>query len=109
MSQYLYSVPSASYKNNNATFVNQIRDASDVTAMIRQRGLTRNYELLRSKGLAVQGGIPQSHLISMAHTVGAYAPMNSTISGSFTECAYCSAGNSIPYSALMVSLSFIRY
>ena len=109
MSQDLYTVPSASYKNSNATFTNQIRDASDVTTMIRQRGLTRNYQMLRDRGLAVQGGISQSDLLSMAHTVGAYAPMNSTTDVSFAECASCSGGNSIPFSTLLVSLSFIRY
>jgi len=109
MEQELYTVSSASYKNNNATFTNQIRDASDVTAMIRQRSLTRNYQMLRNRGLAVQGGIPQSDLISMAHTVGAYAPMNSTMNVSFSECAACAGGNSIPFSTLYVSLSFIRY
>jgi hypothetical protein len=109
MSQELYSVPSASYKNSNATFTNQIRDASDVTAMIRQRGITRSYQLLRNKGLAVQGGIPQTDLIAMAHTVGAYAPANSTMDVSFSECATCPGGNTIPFSMLTVSLSFIRY
>ena len=103
------SVPGASYKNNNATFVNQIRDASDVTSMMKQIGLTRNYELLRARGLAVQGGIPQSDLLAMAHTVGAYAPMNSTMDVSFSECSTCPGGNTIPFSALTVSLSFIRY
>jgi len=105
----LYDVPSASFKNSNATYVNQIRDASDVTSMIRQRGLTRSYQLLRNRGLAVQGGIPQTDLISMAHTVGSYAPMNSTMNVSFAECATCAGGNSIPFSTLKVSLSFIRY
>jgi hypothetical protein len=103
------SVPGASYKNNNATFVNQIRDASDVTNMMKQIGLTRNYELLRARGLAVQGGIPQSDLLAMAHTVGAYAPMNSTMDVSFSECSTCPGGNTIPFSTLTVSLSFIRY
>lgn len=109
MAQDLYTVPSASYKNSNATFTNQIRDASDVTAMIRQQGLTRNYRMLHDRGLAVQGAIPQSHLISMAHTVGAYAPMNSTMNISFSECAACPGGNTIPFSTLKVSLSFVRY
>ena len=104
-----FGVPAASYKNNNATFVNQIRDASDVTNMIKQRGLTRNYEMLHDRGLAVQGGIPQSDLLSMAHTVGAYAPMNSTMNVSFSECSTCPGGNTIPFSTLTVSLSFIRY
>lgn len=101
-----YNIPSASYKDSNANFLNRIRDASDVTTMLRQQGLKRSYQILRDEGLPVQGGIPQSHLIDMAHTVGSFAPMNSLMNVSFSECATCQG---IPFSQLKVSLSFVRY
>ena len=102
----IYTIASASYKDSNANFLNRIRDASDVTAMMRQQGLKRNYQILRDKGVPFQGGIPQSHLVDMAHTVGSFAPMNSLMNLSFSECATCAG---IPYSQLKVSLSFVRY
>jgi hypothetical protein len=101
-----YTIASASYKDSNANFLDQIRDASDVTRMMRQQGLKQNYQILRDKGTPVQGGIPQSHLVDMAHTVGSFAPMNSLMNISFSECATCSG---IPFSQLKVSLSFVRY
>lgn len=106
MSSPIYTIASASYKDSNANFLNRIRDASDVTAMVRQQGLRRNYQLLHDKGLAVQGGIPQSHLVSMAHTVGSFAPANSLMNLSFSECIPCQG---IPFSTLAVSVSFVRY
>jgi len=101
-----YAIASASYKDSNATFLNRIRDASDVTTMIRQQGVRRSYQVLRNNGTPVQGGIPQSDLISMAHTVGSFAPMNSLTNISFSQCFTCSG---IPFSQLAVSLSFVRY
>lgn len=101
-----YTIASASYKDSNANFLNRIRDASDVTTMIRQQGLKRNYQVLHDKGLSPQGGIPQSHLVDMAHTVGSFAPMNSLMNLSFSECATCAG---IPYSQMKVSVSFVRY
>lgn len=101
-----YTIASASYKDSNANFLNRIRDASDVTTMIRQQGLRRSYRVLHDKGLSPQGGIPQSHLVDMAHTVGSFAPMNSLMNLSFSECATCAG---IPYSQMKVSLSFVRY
>jgi hypothetical protein len=101
-----YSIPSASYKDSNANLLNRIRDASDVTAMIRQQGVRRSYQVLRDNGTPVQGGIPQSDLMSMAHTVGSFAPMNSLMNVSFSQCATCSG---VPFSQLKVSLSFVRY
>ena len=102
----IYTIASASYKDSNANFLDRIRDASDVTRMMRQQGLKRNYQILRDQGVPVQGGLPQSHLVDMAHTVGSFAPMNSTMNVSFGECAACAG---IPYSQLKVSLSFVRY
>jgi hypothetical protein len=101
-----YTIASASYKDSNANFLDRIRDASDVTKMIREQGLRRNYQTLRDKGAQVQGAIPQSDLLEMAHTVGSFAPMNSLFNVSFSECATCAG---IPFSTLKVSLSFIRY
>ena len=101
-----YTIASASYKDSNANFLNRIRDASDVTTMLRQQGLKQNYQILRNKGTPVQGGIPQSHLVDMAHTVGSFAPMNSLMNVSYSECATCAG---IPYSQVKVSLSFVRY
>jgi hypothetical protein len=101
-----YTIASASYKDSNANFLDRIRDASDVTRMMRQQGLKQNYQILRDKGAAFQGGIPQSHLVDMAHTVGSFAPMNSLMNVSYSECATCAG---IPYSQLKVSLSFVRY
>lgn len=101
-----YTIASASYKDSNANFLNRIRDASDVTTMIRQQGLRRSYRVLHDKGLSPQGGILQSHLVDMAHTVGSFAPMNSLMNLSFSECATCAG---IPYSQMKVSLSFVRY
>jgi hypothetical protein len=101
-----YTIASASYKDSNANFLDRIRDASDVTRMIRQQGLKQNYQILRDKGVPFQGGIPQSHLVDMAHTVGSFAPMNSLMNVSYSECATCAG---IPYSQLKVSLSFVRY
>jgi hypothetical protein len=101
-----YTIASASYKDSNANFLDRIRDASDVTAMIRQQGVRRSYQVLRNNGVPFQGGIPHSDLVSMAHTVGSFAPMNSLFNVSFSECATCEG---IPYSQLKVSLSFVRY
>jgi hypothetical protein len=102
-----YPIYDASQKDSNANFLNRIRDASDVTTMIRQQALRKSYQLLHDKGLAKQGGIPHSDLYSMAHTVGSYAPMNSLQTNvSFSSCVPC---RGIPFSPLTVSISFVRY
>ena len=102
-----FPIYDASQKDSNANFLNRIRDASDVTTMVRQQAIRRSYQLLRNNGSPVQGGIPHSDLYDMAHTVGSYAPMNSLQTNvSFTSCVPCSG---IPFSPLKVSLSFVRY
>ena len=102
-----YPIYDASQKDSNANFLNRIRDASDVTTMLRQQALRNNYQLLRNRGTPVQGGIPHSDLYDMAHTMGSYAPMNSLQTNvSFSSCVPCAG---IPFSPLRVSLSFVRY
>lgn len=102
-------------KDANANFVNQLRDASDVTRMKRQQGVKRNYEVLSSTGKNSQpvGGISHTDFLDMAHTTQSYGPSNallSTVGYTAPPCVTCGSTLSLaPYSTVQVSLSLIRY
>jgi len=101
-------------KDTGANFVAQFRNASDVTRMLRIQGTKRNYQvdsLQYGKNLVPIGGIPQSDLIALGHSVMAVGPSNALVSqaGYMAPCSPC-VGNSTPaYSTLQASLSLIRY
>ena len=101
-------------KDTSANFVNQLRDASDVTRMLRQRGTKINYQILSSTGKNFQpiGGISHTDFYDMAHTTQSFGPSNSLITtGGYTtpQCSSCGTGSYTPFSTLQVSVSLIRY
>ena len=101
-------------KDSNANFVNQLRDSSDVTRMLRQRGVKRNYQVLSSTGKNFQpiGGISHTALYDMAHTTQLVGPSNAlmTAHGYMTpQCSACGTGSYTPFNTLQVSVSLIRY
>lgn len=99
-------------KDTNANFVNQIRDSSDYTRMLRQRGTVRNYQNNHDKGLLPVGGIPLKDLLDMAHTTQSYGPSNALLPGNgyvTPQCSACGTSSLTPFSKLQVSLSLIRY
>ncbi len=76
--------------------MNQLRDASDVTRLLRQRGVKRNYEILSSTGKNEHpiGGISHTAFLDMAHTIQSYGPSNALLpTGGYiiTPCV-CLAG-----------------
>jgi hypothetical protein len=101
-------------KDSNANFVNQLRDASDVTRMLRQRGTKLNYKVLSSTGKNLQpiGGISHTALYDMAHTTQSVGPSNALLTqrGYMTpQCSTCGTGSYTPFSTVQVSASLIRY
>jgi hypothetical protein len=101
-------------KDTNANFVQQMRDASDVTRMKRQQGVKRNYMVdsaAYGKNLAPVGGISHSDLLDMAHTTMAIGPSNAltSLGGYMAPCTTCGPTAIPPFSQLKVSLSLIRY
>ncbi len=101
-------------KDTSANFVNQLRDASDVTRMKRQQGVKRNYEILSSTGKNERpiGGISHTNFLDMAHTTQSYGPSNALMPahGYVTpQCSTCGTGSLTPFSQVQVSLSLIRY
>ena len=102
-------------KDSNANFINQLRDASDVTRMLRQQGTKRNYQVLSAsagKNQSPVGGIPLTNLLDMAHTTQSYGPSNALLSGRgyvTPQCTSCGTTTLTPFSTLKVSLSLIRY
>lgn len=101
-------------KDLSANFVNQLRDASDVTRLNRQQGVKRNYQILSStvKNARPVGGISHTDFLDMAHTTQSYGPSNALmpVRGYVTpQCSPCGTGSLTPFSTLRVSLSLIRY
>jgi hypothetical protein len=101
-------------KDSNANFVEQLRNASDVTAMIRRRGIKRNYTVGSTslgKNIDPIGGIPQSDLLALAHTVMSTGPSNALTprAGYSIACSPCVNLSYAPFSTLQASLSLIRY
>jgi hypothetical protein len=101
-------------KDTGANFVEQMRDASDVTRMMRQQGVKRNYQndsRQFGKSIPPIGGIPHSSLLDMAHTTMAIGPSNTLTSqvGYMGTCTPCGSTATPPFSVTRVSLSLIRY
>lgn len=101
-------------KDTNANFVEQLRNSSDVTAMIKRRGIKRNYQvdsLSLGKNLVPLGGIPHSDLLALGHTVMTVGPSNALTpsAGYMLPCSPCGTTNTPPFSTLQASLSLIRY
>jgi hypothetical protein len=101
-------------KDSNANFVNQLRNASDVTAMLKREGIKRNYTVASStigKNIHPIGGIPQSDLLALGHTVMSVGPSNALTprAGYMGACTPCVNLSYAPFSTLRASLSLIRY
>jgi hypothetical protein len=102
-------------KDTSANFVVQLRDASDVTRMLRQRGTKMNYQILGSstgKNSDPIGGISHTDLYDMSYTTQSVGPSNALLStrGYMTpQCSPCGTGNFTPFNTLRVSVSLIRY
>jgi len=101
-------------KDISANFVAQFRNASDVTAMIKRQGIKRNYQVDSAslgKNLVPLGGIPQSDLIALGHSVMSVGPSNALTpaAGYMLPCSPCGATNTPPFSPLQASLGLIRY
>jgi hypothetical protein len=85
-------------KDSNATFVNRLRDSSDVTSYLRQQGVRNNYQVLQTKGQTVVGGIPANDLYDMAHLTGKTGPYTALISGvSITASACVTCTGQFPF------------
>jgi hypothetical protein len=101
-------------KDTSANFVNQIRDASDVTRLLRQQGTKRNYQILSSAGKRASpvGGISHTDFLDMAYTTQSYGPSNALMSTrgyQVPQCSPCGTGSLTPFDTLRVSVSLIRY
>jgi hypothetical protein len=91
-----------------------IRDASDVTRLLRQQGTKRNYQNLSSTGKNTSpvGGIPHTDFLDMAHTTQSYGPSNALMSTrgyQVPQCSPCGTGSLTPFDTVQVSVSLIRY
>jgi hypothetical protein len=101
-------------KDISANFINQLRDASDVTRLKRQQGVKRNYQNQSStqKNYPPIGGISHTDFLDMAHTTQSYGPSNALMSTrgyQVPQCSPCGTGSLTPFSTVQVSLSLIRY
>lgn len=101
-------------KDSNANFVEQLRDASDVTAMLKRRGIMQNYTVgstTLGKNIDPIGGIPQSDLLAMGRTTMSFGPSNALTSraGYMNPCAPCVNLSYAPFSTVRASLSLVRY
>ena len=101
-------------KDISANFVEQLRDASDVTAMLRRRGIKQNYlagSTTLGKNIDPIGGIPHSDLLALGRTVMSVGPSNALTPGAgyMLPCTSCGTTNTPPFSTLKASLSLIRY
>jgi hypothetical protein len=101
-------------KDSNANFVNQLRDASDVTAMLKREGIKRNYTVgsaTLGKNIDPIGGIPHSDLLALGHTVMSVGPSNAITprGGYMGSCTPCVNLSYAPFSMLRASLSLVRY
>ena len=101
-------------KDTSANFVIQLRDASDVTRLLRQQGAKRNYQILNSAGKNQRpvGGIPHTDFLDMAYTTQSYGPSNALMSArgyQVPQCSPCGTGSLTPFSTVRVSTSLIRY
>jgi hypothetical protein len=85
-------------KDTNATFVNRLRDSSDVTTYLRQQGVRNHYRTLQAKSQTFQGGIPANDLYDMANLTGKTGPYTSLISGvSITTSACVTCTGELPF------------
>ena len=101
-------------KDSNANFVNQLRDASDVTAMLKREGIKRNYQVgsaTLGKNIDPIGGIPHSDLLAMGYTPMSVGPSNALTprAGYMGACTPCVNLSYAPFSILRASLSLVRY
>ena len=101
-------------KDLSANFVEQLRNASDVTAMLKRRGIKQNYLIdsaAYGKNLRPLGGISHSDLLALGHTVMSVGPSNALTpaAGYAIPCTPCGSTNTPPFSTLKASLSLIRY
>jgi hypothetical protein len=101
-------------KDSNANFVSQLRNASDVTALIKRQGIKRNYQVDSAslgKNLVPIGGIPQSDLLALGKSVMSFGPSNALTprAGYMAACSPCVNLSYAPFSTLQASLSLIRY
>jgi hypothetical protein len=95
-------------KDSNATFVNRLRDSSDVTSYLRQQGVRNNYQILQTKSQTIVGGIPANDLYDMAHLTGKTGPYTGLISGvSITTSACVTCTGQLPFN-LGKSASLVR-
>jgi hypothetical protein len=101
-------------KDTSANFVIQLRDASDVTRLLRQQGAKRNYQVLSSTGKNQPpvGGISHTDFLDMAYTTQSYGPSNALMTTrgyQVPQCSPCGTGSLTPFSTVRVSVSLIRY
>ena len=101
-------------KDSNANFVEQLRNASDVTAMIKRQGIKRNYTVgstTLGKNIDPIGGIPQSDLLALGKSIMSFGPSNALTprAGYMGACSPCVNLSYAPFSTLQASLSLVRY
>lgn len=95
-------------KDTNATFVNGLRDSSDITTLLRQQGVRNHYRTLQAKGQIPVGGIPANDIYDMANLTGKTGPYTSLISGvSIASSACVTCTGQLPFN-LGRSASLVR-
>jgi len=76
-------------KDSSAQYATRIYSSSDVTRMIRDQSIRKNYAQLKTKNTAVRGGVSHEDLYAISHTVGAYSAASSLTAVSYGQCVTC--------------------
>lgn len=76
----------------------QIRDSSDYTTFLKQRGILQNYVQLFAKSQFPNGGIPQSDRMAVARVDAAYIPTDSIVPLVIAQSSFPNSPNEVTYS-----------
>ena len=76
----------------------QIRDSSDYTTFLKQRGILQNYAQLYSNFQFPKGGIPQSDRMAVARVDAAYIPTDSIVPLVIAQSSFPNSPNEVTYS-----------
>ena len=76
----------------------QIRDSSDYTTFLKQRGVVNSFGQLQYKLQFLKGGIPQSDRMAGARVDAAYIPTDSVVPLVIAQSSFPNSPNEVTYS-----------
>lgn len=76
----------------------QIRDSSDYTTFLKQRGVVNSFRQLIIKSQFPNGGIPQTDRMAAARVDAAYIPTDSVVPLVIAQSSFPNSPNEVTYS-----------